>query len=158
MITCLIQVVLNFIWENLLAMLGIVGTLYFYFENKRLKKYDAKRDLQIAESDLLWFDQEFKQKKEDLNKLHNARIRNNGYIVVDDRTQEEKERDFQDSLKIEREYFNERAKKQALVDYNKELKNHSIFWFLKKDKDYSYIWDLKENKFKKFIKKIKKNK
>ena len=158
MITGLIQVVLNFIWENLLAMLGIVGTLYFYFENKRLKKYDAKRDLQIAESDLLWFDQAFKEKKEELNKLHRSKIRDNGYVRVDDRTQNEKGRDFQDSLKIEREYFSERAKKQALVDYNKELKNHSIFWFLKKYKEYSYIWDFKESKFRKFIKKIKNKK
>lgn len=153
----MIHGVLNFIYNNLLAVLSIIGALYFYFENKKFKKYDAEKNFKIAKAELDKFDKDYKRKREEKEKIDRAKIRHSAYVTVDERTLEEKEKYFEDWKKDEDDFWNERAKKEAIVDFNKKIKNHSIFWFLKKDKnddDFSLL--IRESRFKKFLKKLKK--
>lgn len=151
----MIHKILNFIWNNLLALLGIIGTLYFYFENRKFKKYNAEKDLKIAEADLNKFDKDYRRKRDELEKIDRAKIRNNGFVRVDERTIQEKEKYFEDWKKDDEDFWNERSKKEAIVSFNKKIKNHSIFWFLKRKQNDDHFLMFKESKLKKFIKKLK---
>lgn len=135
------------------TILGIIGTLYFYFESRRLKKYDAQKEHKIWQSELEKIDKEHEKKKTLLDKEVHSKFEIRGGMLSDRRTTEEQDSDFNKSMELEDKFWPERTKIQAKVDFYKKMKNRSIFWFLKKEEEFE-LRLYKQSKFKNLFNKL----
>lgn len=101
----------NFILQlgSIAGLFSIAGGAYLYFENKKFKKLDAERELEIARIELA----ELRKERGDVKTTD----------IFFEYWGRDKEYDFQE------------AKVQARISYYSDLRDHRFLWFLNRKKN-----------------------